>query len=54
MRKKKRIWRDLWRVVPVIIATIALIVSLNNRRDLRWMEKVQDNFIEQVLFPDIR
>jgi len=23
-------------------------------RDLRWMEKVQDNFIEQVLFPDIR
>jgi hypothetical protein len=54
MRKKKRIWGDLWRIVPILIATIAMLVSLSNRRDLRWMEKVQDNFIEQVLFPDIR
>lgn len=54
MRNRKRITRDLWRVIPIIIATIAMPVSLSNRRDFRWMEKVQDNFIEQGLFPDIR
>lgn len=51
--KKERysILKLVLRIVTLGIATAALIIALQNRRDLRWMEHVQDNVIEKLMFP---
>lgn len=51
--KKERysILKLVLRIVTLGIAIAALVIALQNRRDLRWMEHVQDNVIEKLMFP---
>ena len=41
------------RVLTLGIATTALIIALQNRGELKWMEKQQDLMIELGLFPKV-
>lgn len=51
--KKERysILKLVLRIITLGIATAALIIALQNRKDLQWMEHVQDNVIEKLMFP---
>lgn len=50
--KKERysVLKLILRVITLGIAIAALIISLNNRRDLKWFESVQDNVVEKLMF----
>lgn len=50
--KKERysILKLILRILTLGIAVAALIISLNNRKDLKWLESVQDNVIEKLMF----
>lgn len=50
--KKERysVLKLILRVITLGIAIAALIISLNNRRDLKWLESVQDNVVEKLMF----
>jgi hypothetical protein len=39
------------RLLTLAIAILALVMSISNRSEIKWQEKVQDNIIESVLFP---
>lgn len=50
--KKERysVLKLILRVITLGIAIAALIISLNNRKDLKWLESVQDNVVEKLMF----
>jgi hypothetical protein len=50
--KKARysVLKTILRVITLGIATTALVISLNNRSDIQWLEHEQDNIILKVLF----
>jgi len=42
--------KTVLRVATLTIATIALVVAMQNRRDVKWLQMVQDNVIETLMF----
>jgi hypothetical protein len=54
--KKERysILKLVIRILTLGIAIAALVISLQNKRDIKWIENVQDNVIEKVLFPNTK
>lgn len=50
--KKKRysVLKMILRIITLGISITALTISLQNRENIKWLEDVQVNVIEKVLF----
>lgn len=59
MKKNKKklqrygILKLILRILTLGIAILSLIISLQNKKDIEWLNDVQMNVIEKVLFKDI-
>lgn len=48
MKIKKNL--NVVNVFALVIALAALIISIQTKEDVRWLESIQDNIIERVMF----
>jgi hypothetical protein len=41
----------VFKFLTLGIAITALIIALQAKRDIKWIENIQDNVIERLMFP---
>lgn len=40
------------RIITLGIAISALMISIQNKEDIRWIESINENIIEKIMFPE--
>jgi hypothetical protein len=51
---KPKQFNNILRLINLGIAIAALVIALQNRAMIKFLEAVQDNVIEQALFPELQ